>query len=93
MKSPINRNFSEIRRIVQLLINADEICPSFVIFYGKQEKYAFEYIADAGTKSVGRVVPKTFKDRHDAFFHLANKHLADATGMTHVLRRGAAKAR
>ena len=74
-----------------IFIITDVICSSFST--GKQEKYAFEYVTDAGVKSVGRLVPKTFKDRHDAFFHLANKRLADATGMTHVLRREAAKAR
>lgn len=77
--------------LLVIFIIADVFCSSFST--EKQEKYAFEYVADAGLKGVNRMVPKTFKDRHDAFFNLANKRLADATGMTHVLRREAAKAR
>lgn len=76
-------------------VNTDDSPSPFPVNFDrrKQDKYAFEYVADAGPKSVDMIVPKAFKDRHESFFNLANKRLADATGMTHVLRREAAKAR
>lgn len=52
----------------------------------RQDKYAFDYVFDAGQKAVGRIVPKSFKGRPDDFFTAANIRFAKTTGMTYVAR-------
>lgn len=53
-----------------------------------QEKYVYKHVSDGGQKSIDRIVPKTFKGRRQEFFAQANKHFANATGITHVLETG-----
>lgn len=54
----------------------------------QQEKYVFDHIADAGHKSVGRLVPKSFKGGIEDFFTSTNVRFATATGMPFVARPG-----
>lgn len=54
-----------------------------------QDKYAFEYTADAGQKAVERAVPKNFKGRGQDFFDFANIRLANMVGITHLVGPGA----
>ncbi|CAM9483080.1 unnamed protein product [Ectocarpus sp. 4 AP-2014] len=54
----------------------------------QQEKYVFDHIADAGHKSVGRLVPKSFKGGIEDFFTSTNVRFATATGIPFVARPG-----
>lgn len=58
-----------------------------------QDKYAYDYVSDAGHKSVERVVPKTFKGRRQEFFFMANQRFATATGIGHLMEPDRAGAR